>query len=229
MKRFIGRARSIGGWRHFPLVAALLLILAFLTGFYWRELVRSGMCGPASEQCTREWISATGGWIAVVFAYRTIKTMNRQTEEANRHQRENIEMQLYEKLDAARRLSSGTLIALQICGALETSTQNVIDTEDYDNFEPDLIFQQVFVDVHESDVKLTGKTPRSFDTDPFEMKSVVLADIRRFETARGNPDEADIREILIELRLNVLRLMNGLQSIRVHADSFIVRWLPRIS
>lgn len=90
MSGIIAAVYRVTGWRNFPLVASLVLIAAFMTGFYWREMVREAMCSPQKEQCFREWISATGGWIAIIIGYSTIRHMMRQTDDANRHQKENL-------------------------------------------------------------------------------------------------------------------------------------------
>lgn len=65
------------------------------------------LCSPGN--CTvQAWVSALSGWVAALAAYLTIRTMNRQTAEANRHQRENVELQVLRQVSLARQVIDWT-------------------------------------------------------------------------------------------------------------------------
>lgn len=74
------------GW----LLAFLALVLVCVVAIYGRDL----FCASAEPQCTREWLSALGGWFAGVVAFLTITSMRIQISDASRHQQENVEISL---------------------------------------------------------------------------------------------------------------------------------------
>lgn len=49
-------------WESYGWAVALAACVLFVLRMLWG---RDAFCGPESEQCLREWLSATGGWIAV--------------------------------------------------------------------------------------------------------------------------------------------------------------------
>lgn len=98
---------ALRGWQWWPLIASLVLILAFLAGFYWRTDVRAALCTAAKdEHCGREWASALSGWAAFLAAIVTMRFLRRQIEEANRHQRENVELTIMGKMRLANNCHS---------------------------------------------------------------------------------------------------------------------------
>lgn len=100
--------RHFGGCAVLILPAAVFLI--WLSPWDHREL----FC-KADEACVREWISALSGWVAALAAYVTIRTMNGQRAEANRHQRENVELEIMGRLALTRKLLAGLLVSLGAC------------------------------------------------------------------------------------------------------------------
>ncbi|MDP9560524.1 UNVERIFIED_ORG: hypothetical protein J2740_001713 [Rhizobium nepotum] len=76
--------------RWFWAIATFIIAIIALRMF----LGRSAFCGPETEQCFREWIAAVGGWVALGAAVPTVLYVARQVSDANRHQRENMQIQL---------------------------------------------------------------------------------------------------------------------------------------
>ncbi|WP_429813512.1 hypothetical protein [Ensifer sp. B1-9] len=74
------------GWA----VGVAIAALGFFRVLYGRE----PFCGSDGEHCAREWASALSGWIAAAVAFPTLLSLQRQISEANRHQQENIEINL---------------------------------------------------------------------------------------------------------------------------------------
>lgn len=76
-------------WEKWGWVVALVIIaIGFLRIIWGRE----AFC-EANEQCLREWLSALGGWVAVVVAVPTIIYLSRQVRDAQRHHRTTIGIQ----------------------------------------------------------------------------------------------------------------------------------------
>lgn len=63
-----------------------------MSGFWdwWSTGGRDYFCGPASEPCLREWVSALGGYFAVIVAIPTIYYLARQIKIADAHHRESM-------------------------------------------------------------------------------------------------------------------------------------------
>jgi len=77
------------GW----IIAALALVIVVIGAVYGRP----AFCATDEEHCLREWISSLSGWATVLVAVPTIIFLQRQISDANRHQRENIEISLMPK------------------------------------------------------------------------------------------------------------------------------------
>ncbi|RWY82397.1 hypothetical protein EHI44_24210 [Rhizobium leguminosarum] len=84
-----------------PIAGAIMIatLVSVILGF---EPARSSFCKP-DDICLRDWLSALSGWAAVIAAYFTIRKMNEQQKESNRHQRENIELEVMGRLALAKR------------------------------------------------------------------------------------------------------------------------------
>lgn len=73
----IGRHWNRWGW----LVALIAISIVVLRLAWGRE----AFCGPASEHCLREWVSAVGGWLAIIVALPTLYYLAKQISDANQH------------------------------------------------------------------------------------------------------------------------------------------------
>lgn len=91
------------------------------------------MCSAADdEHCLREWLSASGGWVAIAAAYFTIKAMREDIEATNRHHRDNMELQLQGMRDTIR---SATIfvhnVEIAIGFFIKNANSRRITDEDY--------------------------------------------------------------------------------------------------
>lgn len=87
------------GWL-VPLVVAVVFFLRIILG-------RQAFCGPAEENCLREWISALGGWAAVVAAIPTILFLSRQVRDAQNQHRDNALINLWSRRVLAEAVVAG--------------------------------------------------------------------------------------------------------------------------
>lgn len=87
-------------WERWGWVVALAACALFALRMLWG---RNAFCGPAEEQCLREWLSATGGWIAVAFAIPTLISLNKQVKIASRANQNNAKISLHKSIALARR------------------------------------------------------------------------------------------------------------------------------
>ncbi len=224
----LNKVLRISAWRHFPLIAALVLILGFMTGFYWRDLVRHAFCSSEQEHCTREWISATGGWIAVVFAYLTIRTMNRQTAEANRHQRENVEIQILDKMAAARRVAERCQSAELECRNMIANIDHVFQKQMHRDFRPRAFHWFVKEQIDANEIRMVNLTSHSPRASVEKFLDMFDAECTAYETAvkEENWKAADMR--LAALKSKVSMAQNIFSAARNDAIRFVERWRSRV-
>lgn len=94
------------GWRPVAIFAAIGTGTLLACNF-WPS--NASICAPSDVEsvamCVREWVAALSGWIAVAVAVPTITLLVRQIRESNRHQKENLEVLIIEKISHARRAS----------------------------------------------------------------------------------------------------------------------------
>lgn len=64
-----------------------LMIAVVAVGFLRVVWGREAFCGPETEHCLREWVSALGGWAAVAAAVPTIYYLAKQISDARDHHR----------------------------------------------------------------------------------------------------------------------------------------------
>ena len=230
MKAFYKRVQQITGANYFPLLASIMLIIAFLVGLYWRQGARAALCGPAGEQCFREWVSATGGWAAIVFAYMTIRTMNRQTKEANRHQRENVELQIFDRLSAARSVIRQCEKGQKTCRETEERIAAAIDKKDYGSIDPDSISILLRSCISEDAISSINSMQPFMPDIPdltdhihyFETVSVTLS--KSIENANHHISEVAL--VSIVARLHVINEL--LELTKQNSQHFIDKWFGRI-
>ncbi|MGO7019250.1 hypothetical protein [Rhizobium leguminosarum] len=67
----------------------MIIVISFLRLLYGRE----PFCGPDSEHCLREWVSALGGWAAVGAAIPTVWFLSRQVRDAEKQHRTTVSIQ----------------------------------------------------------------------------------------------------------------------------------------
>ncbi|MCQ1833511.1 hypothetical protein [Neorhizobium galegae] len=83
------------GW----LIALVLIVLVFARLMFGRE----PFCGvDEGEHCLREWVSALGAWAAVPAAVVTVIFLSRQVQEAARHHRQTVAVQLDQKYEMVK-------------------------------------------------------------------------------------------------------------------------------
>ncbi|NTF32321.1 hypothetical protein [Rhizobium skierniewicense] len=226
-EKIIKHIYDITGWRHFSLAASLVLICSFMIGFHWRDMVSHTLCSlDSGEHCLREWIAATGGWIAVIFAYLTIKTMTRQTEDANRHQRENLELHLLERISAAERISDGAKIGAGQCEVFRNYLREALEKAQYDPYLPMLYHGTVFSRIDERDYKsLNFEGPK---TDLFAVKSQVDNWLGNYSTAIKANDGVSATDSLKQMLFFLEMVETAFLDARKAADRFLEKWRPRI-
>ncbi|UDF29856.1 UNVERIFIED_ORG: hypothetical protein LHK14_00620 [Roseateles sp. XES5] len=83
----------------------LVLLVVITIGALRVTWGREAFCGPKSEQCLREWMSALSGWAAVAAAVPTIIFLSRQINDARLHHRENLLSLQQKSYAVARRLN----------------------------------------------------------------------------------------------------------------------------
>ena len=88
------------GWFTAAILSGLEIVI-FGAFAFSRDIICTGVEG---EQCTREWLSALGGWIALVAAFPTVAILLMQVAEANRHHRDNAMMSLRRKRSICDRI-----------------------------------------------------------------------------------------------------------------------------
>ncbi|MCD7110435.1 hypothetical protein LRX75_15455 [Rhizobium sp. DKSPLA3] len=81
------------GW----LLPALVIVVVFFRLLYGRE----AFCGSASEQCFREWVSALGGWAAVIAAIPTVYFLSKQIQSTADHARVNFRVNVRSNVNLA--------------------------------------------------------------------------------------------------------------------------------
>jgi hypothetical protein len=228
MGKLFTYAQRLAGWRHFPLVASLVLIIAFMLGFYWRDIVRGAMCtGADDEHCTREWFAALGGWAAVIFAYMTITTMVRQREDANRHQQENVEIQILDRLDTAKRLSSQARTIVYLADNTIKFIGDCLTNNSYGGVIPRVLGTTFLNCVDDRDIAKL----------PYPLNQVSLADFVDF----CDDYDATYREAVTENDLNfaaaVLALFQSklryirdtFEDICTNQNEFVKKWEAKIN
>ncbi|WP_311273524.1 MULTISPECIES: hypothetical protein [unclassified Rhizobium] len=102
-----------------PLLAAVVLIVVFLTGFYWRVSVHNVMCsGAADEHCGREWLTTLGTLAAAFIAAPALALGLGQIQNASRHHNELLQLQLQPKFALSQRIA-------ELADRIDTARQNV--------------------------------------------------------------------------------------------------------
>lgn len=81
----------------------LIIANVFIWIIFWTPEASEAICAD-SENCVTDWLGSLGGWVAAGAAYLTIRAMNEQRREADRHQREFVELEIMSRLALARRL-----------------------------------------------------------------------------------------------------------------------------
>lgn len=87
-------------WDKWGWAVALVVISIFVLRMF---LGRGAFCGPESEQCFREWVSALGGWVAVGAAVPTIIFLSKQISDTKAHHRETMRRQVQRPYAVAER------------------------------------------------------------------------------------------------------------------------------
>ncbi len=77
------------GWIAFYSLTALLFIFVTVRSDWAYSLI----CRPNENHCLREWISATGGWAALLAAVPTIHFLRKQITDSDRHHKEALKYQ----------------------------------------------------------------------------------------------------------------------------------------
>ncbi len=224
----VNKMMRVSAWRHFPLIAAFVLILGFMAGFYWRDSIRDAFCSSEQEHCTREWISATGGWIAIVFAYLTIRTMNRQTAEANRHQRENVELQILDKMAAARRVAEQCQSAERECRNMIANIDHVFQKQRHLDFVPRAFHRFVKEQIDANEIRIVNLTSHSPRASVERFLEMFEAECTAYEAAVKDENwrAADMR--LAALKSKVSMAQNIFSAARNDAIRFVERWRSRV-
>lgn len=91
------------GW----LIALGMMVFATGVGLLGRET----FCSEKDVSCIREWVSALGGWAAVVAAIPTVLYLSKQVSSAAQHQRVNFELEIRSKLTLARAAKQNSIEA----------------------------------------------------------------------------------------------------------------------
>ena len=81
----------------------LLIVNVFVWIIFWTPEASDAVCAR-SENCLTDWLGSLGGWVAAGAAYLTIRAMNSQRKEADKHQREFVELEIMSRIALARRL-----------------------------------------------------------------------------------------------------------------------------
>jgi hypothetical protein len=211
-------------------VASLTLIVVFMVAFYWRDMVRGAMCtGADTEHCARDWIAATGGWIAIVFAYLTIRKMTQQTAEANRHQKENLELQLSIKLNSAKRAKAGCEKGIRICMAIRERIERNFNTGDLQQLQPRLLVPFIFNSLHERDLTELNSIIEHRERAISEMTGWIMSRVSEFEAGMSVGNEIAAQTAMLQMIRAAHRIADHLQTYLDAMDAFINRWQPRIS
>ncbi|NKM59157.1 hypothetical protein GFL21_32510 [Rhizobium anhuiense] len=79
------------GWA----TTAILIIGVYIAVMFWGGSIfsRKTWCYREQDECLREWMSALGGWVAVVVAVPTIIYLSKQVRAAEKHHRTTIGIQ----------------------------------------------------------------------------------------------------------------------------------------
>lgn len=87
----------------FAWLGPILLINIFIWVIAGVPQANSVLCAN-SENCLTDWVGALSGWAAVAAAFVTVSAMMRQQEDANRAQRDNVELEIMSRLALAERV-----------------------------------------------------------------------------------------------------------------------------
>jgi hypothetical protein len=230
MDGYIALVQRLTGWRHFPLVASLVLIAGFMVAFYWRDMFRGAMCtGAETEHCARDWIAATGGWIAIVFAYFTIRKMTQQTAEANRHQKENLELQLSIKLNSAKRAKAGCVKGIRICMTICDRIEHHLNTGDLQQLRPRFYVPFIFGSLHERDLAELNSVIEHSELSISDMTGWIMSRVNEFEAGMSADNETAAQTAMLQMIKSAHKIADHLQTYLDAMDAFINRWQPRIS
>ena len=105
--------------RWWPLIS--LPIFLFVLFVAWCDTCRtSDFYCRGESSCAREWLAALSGYVAILAAAWTLKAMNQQREEANKHQKENVELTIMSRLATARALATEVGVAIDLLRQVKT-------------------------------------------------------------------------------------------------------------
>ncbi|QEE43853.1 hypothetical protein FVA81_04160 [Rhizobium sp. WL3] len=162
-------------WDRFgPGFMIFVVAIGFLRVVWGRET----FCGPETEQCFREWVSALGGWAAVAAAVPTVYYLSKQISDARDHHR-------YSTWAARRPL-------LALGAATIARTESI--TGLFLSYEEQL--------AHLREIKAEPKEVfELLDFAYIHLKSALEGDLfTRFEIEIGPPVGSDVRFLLDTLR-----------------------------
>lgn len=104
-------------WDRWGWIAAVTLIAVGFLRIIWG---REAFCGSEAEHCLREWVSALGGWVAVVVAVPTIVFLSKQVKDAGSYQQQNLQVQLWRRRAVVLRAKKSAMRAQNLAEAFYT-------------------------------------------------------------------------------------------------------------
>lgn len=122
-------------WQHLGwLVAFAIAGLFFIFVVTQSDSLRQMACAPREKSCFREWVAALSGWAAVVAAAVTVYFLRKQIDAANKHQRENVELTILNRLALARQYRSALTFACHHLSMIETDFESAASFDARDGF-----------------------------------------------------------------------------------------------
>lgn len=181
------------------------------------------------EDCTVQgWATALGGWVAIAAAWITLKALRHQVAETNRHQRENLELQIWNRINLAGAVRDN-------CGITRAQLE-AIHQEERAELKVDIIIASrikvarasVAVDLLDRFSKEIGLHDRT------SIVAITQALERAEERLRnGGPADGyiarDVDEYALLLSSDLEIATVNLSQIENDATTFINRWEPRIN
>lgn len=220
-----------GWWIH---GAALLVSGAINLAVNFEAAAGFAMAFPWKE--LREWISALAGYFALFAAWLTVKEMAKQRRESNRHQRENVELQILPRVALARSIAdmSGNVAdSIPLVCELLAKVEAVQTPAEVKGaaLRAVKVVSQVLPEIDLGLIQIYGRETASGRTRVHRFLPQFVAAARsalaHLNTAIQQNDVSRMREEAQKLSSSVGGLANYFGPLRDEASAFCQKWQAR--
>ncbi|WP_349506880.1 hypothetical protein [Agrobacterium pusense] len=198
--------------------AAFAIAAIFFIYIVWQnQTLRQIACDAGENDCFRQWMSALGGWAAMVVAIPTIIYLAKQVRDGDRHHR----------INAAFTHRRQRLLAASVskyCITLKETTEYKLEflSAENEEFRTDDVLDNV-----NHVLELLAATPlKVFENEIFTPTisvDFIVARIQRNKAkldSQGSPELLD-EEILHSLKINLAAVVRYADGIQRNCDAFL--------